>query len=238
MSTTVRRILTWGILLILIPAAIWLCSLADRAYYLTSLLVIFLTFAAFFIHFEHRKPQARELVLLSVMCALAVASRAVFAFLPHFKPMMAIIIVTGIAFGPESGFLTGALAGFVSNFIFGQGPWTPWQMFAYGMGGLLAGFLGQAGLLKKHPSRLRDVITISVFGFFCVLLIVGPLLDTSSLFFMMSRFSAGSAAAVYLAGLPINAVHAAATFTTLLLMGKPLLKKLDRVQVKYGILKQ
>ena len=75
----------------------------------------------------------------AVLCALAVASRAAFAAVPHFKPMLAIVMLTGIAFGPEAGFLCGAISGFASNFIFGQGPWTPWQMFAYGIGGLLAG---------------------------------------------------------------------------------------------------
>jgi energy-coupling factor transport system substrate-specific component len=67
------------------------------------------------------------------MCGIAITSRAIFIWLPHFKPMTAIIIITGIAFGTESGFLAGTISEFVSNFIFGQGPWTQWQMFALGI---------------------------------------------------------------------------------------------------------
>ena len=143
---TWRRILPPLILLVAVPLAVYLCAQFNRKYYIGGSLVILLTFLAFFLRFEERKPQARELVLLAVMCALAVASRAVFAPLPHFKPMVGIIMLTGIAFGPETGFMTGALSGFVSNFIFGQGPWTPWQMFAYGVAGLLAGFFAHWGV--------------------------------------------------------------------------------------------
>lgn len=105
----------------------------NRRYYLCSLLLIVLSMVPFFLSFEKRKPQAREIVTLSVMCAIAVASRAAFIMVPHFKPMVGIIIITAMTFGPEAGFLTGAVSGFVSNFLFGQGPWTPWQMFAFGI---------------------------------------------------------------------------------------------------------
>ena len=104
-------------------------------YYLCSLLLILYAMVPFFISFERRKPQARELVTIAVMSAIAVASRAAFIMVPFFKPMTGIIMITGIAFGSEAGFLTGAVSAFASNFIFGQGPWTPWQMFAYGVAG-------------------------------------------------------------------------------------------------------
>ena len=89
----------------------------------------------FFLVFENRRPQAREVVVIAVMAALAVAGRAAFFMLPQFKPTAAIVIIAGVGLGAEAGFLTGALAGFVSNFFFGQGPWTPWQMFAFGIPG-------------------------------------------------------------------------------------------------------
>lgn len=73
--------------------------------------------------------------------------------LPNFKPCSAIIIITAVAFGPEAGFLTGALTAFVSNFIFGQGPWTPWQMFTWGLVGFLAGILQNAGVFKGRSRR-------------------------------------------------------------------------------------
>ena len=95
----------------------------------------------FFLVFESRKPQARELVLIATLCAVAVAGRSAFFFLPQFKPVAAFIILAGAAFGGETGFLVGAVTMLCSNMFFGQGPWTPYQMFAMGLIGFLAGVL-------------------------------------------------------------------------------------------------
>lgn len=234
------HIATLLIFLLVIPATLFFgLWLTGRAYYLTSTLVIIEIIIPFLLAFESRKPQARELVLLAVLCALAVASRAAFGFVPHFKPMLAIVMLTGIAFGPEAGFLCGAISGFASNFIFGQGPWTPWQMFAYGIGGMLAGLFALCGILKKSPRAWRDggwrdILGLTVFGFLCILLVVGPLLDTST--FFMAGFSASSPLAVYLAGVPVNCVHGSAVALTMLLFGKPLLDRLRRIQIKYGMM--
>lgn len=238
-KTNWRFWLSLAIMVLLVPLAVVLFTRLKQSFYLSGLTIIVLTIAAFFLHFESRKPQARELVLLAVLCALAVASRAAFGFVPHFKPMLAIVMLTGIAFGPEAGFLCGAISGFASNFIFGQGPWTPWQMFAYGIGGMLAGLFALCGILKKSPRAWRDggwrdILGLTVFGFLCILLVVGPLLDTST--FFMAGFSASSPLAVYLAGVPVNCVHGSAVALTMLLFGKPLLDRLRRIQVKYGMM--
>ena len=218
-----RSWLTLILLFLLIPAALIFCPrLGGQVWYFTSLLIIALTLCAFFLVFEARRPQARELVVLAVLSALAVASRAAFAAIPHFKPMTAIIMITGI--------LTGAVSGFVSNFLFGQGPWTPWQMFAYGVGGFLAGLLSRLGVLK------RNRIALTLFGFFTVLVIVGPLLDTCALLTMTGEITVSSARAVYLSGIPVNLIHGAAAGLTMLLFANPLLDKLDRLRVKYGML--
>ena len=235
-KTNWRFWLSLAIMVLLVPLAVVLFTRLKQSFYLSGLTIIVLTIAAFFLHFESRKPQARELVLLAVLCALAVASRAAFGFVPHFKPMLAIVMLTGIAFGPEAGFLCGAISGFASNFIFGQGPWTPWQMFAYGIGGMLAGL---CGILKKAPRAWRDggwrdILGLTVFGFLCILLVVGPLLDTST--FFMAGFSASSPLAIYLAGVPVNCVHGSAVALTMLLFGKPLLDRLRRIQIKYGMM--
>ena len=231
-----HRSLPLLILLIGIPPVLLLCAHFDRKYYVGGSAVILLTFLAFALHFEGRKPQARELVLLAVMSALAVASRVVFAAVPHFKPTVGIIMLTGIAFGSEAGFLTGALTGFVSNFIFGQGPWTPWQMFAYGISGLLAGWFARRGILKRTPKKSGDFAALGAFGFLTVVCVVGPLLDTCTLVTMAAVISNTSAGAIYLSGLPVNLIHGGATAVTLVLAGKPLLGKLRRVQVKYGMM--
>ena len=238
-KTNWRFWLSLAIMVLLVPLAVVLFTRLKQSFYHSGLTIIVLTIAAFFLHFESRKPQARELVLLAVLCALAVASRAAFGFVPHFKPMLAIVMLTGIAFGPEAGFLCGAISGFASNFIFGQGPWTPWQMFAYGIGGMLAGLFALCGILKKSPRAWRDggwrdILGLTVFGFLCILLVVGPLLDTST--FFMAGFSASSPLAIYLAGVPVNCVHGSAVALTMLLFGKPLLDRLRRIQIKYGMM--
>ncbi len=219
-------------ILILVPCTLLLSwKFGNRKYYLSSLILIIIAMLPFFLSFEKRKPQARELVSLAVMIAIAVVSRAIFIMLPNFKPMVGIIMITGMAFGAEAGFLTGAMSAFVSNFIFGQGPWTPWQMFAYGIAGFIAGILASRGILKGDKP-----VRAAVIGGICVMVIVGPLLDTSTFFMLSSGMNTESAAAVYLAGLPVNAVHATATVLTLLLFTRPLMEKLDRIKLKYGMM--
>ena len=226
-----RTVVSLIICLVMIPLTIAASvKMGGRKYYLSSMLIIIYTMIPFFIRFEHRKPKAREMVVIAVMCAIAVASRAAFIMVPNFKPMTAIIMITGIAFGAEAGFLSGAISAFVSNFIFGQGPWTPWQMFAYGVAGMLAGLLCSKGIIPKKKVQL------AIFGFLAVMLIVGPLLDTCALFTMSNTIDPAFTKSVYLAGIPVNAVHAVATLLTMLIFSEPMLDKLDRIKIKYGMM--
>lgn len=227
-----RRSMSFSLLtiLILIPATLYLGThLKGRWYYLTSTLVIIETMLPFFLSFETRKPQARELVTIAVMCALAVASRVVI-LVPHFKPTIAIVMIAGIALGAEAGFMTGAVTAFASNFFYSQGPWTPWQMMAYGMGGFLASVLFRSEKVQKKP------VILAVVGFFIILLIVGPLLDCSSIFSMASHITKKYVLAVFAAGFPNNLVQAAACSVTMLLFSQPLLNKLNRLKQKYGMM--
>lgn len=210
--------------------------LGGKAYVVVSFIVVLCAVVPFFVIFEARRPQARELVMLAVMCALAVTARAAFIWLPGFKPMAAIIMIAGIAFGPSSGFLVGSLAALTSNFIFGQGPWTPWQMLAFGLCGLVFGALAQRGLICREKLSVRARVGVAASGAVFVALVAGPILDTSSLFFMISRITPEAIVAVYLAGFPMNCMQAVATFVTLVLVANPLLDKLTRVQRKYGML--
>lgn len=224
--TTIFNLL---LIFVLIPATLWLgTQMTGRWYYLTGTLIIIETMLPFFLSFETRKPQARELVTISVMCALAVAAR-VAVVIPGFKPTTAIIMIAGIAFGAEAGFMTGAISAFASNFFFSQGPWTPWQMMAYGFGGFLAGLIF---CKRKH----QNPIVLAVFGFFAILLIVGPLLDTCTVFTTGSRITWKYVLAVYAAGFPYNLKHAIACAVTMLLFNRPLLQKLDRLKTKYGMM--
>ena len=220
------------IAIVLIPITLFVAwTYFDRNYFVTSLLIIVYTMIPFFVMFEKRKPQARELVTIAVMCAIAVASRAAFIWLDHFKPMAAIIIITGIALGAEAGFLTGSLSVVVSNMIFGHGPWTPWQMFAFGIAGFVAGVLYRFKLIDKN-----NKVKLAAFGGVIIMVLVGPLLDTASLFLMAAELNKNYIIATYLSGLPVNAVHALATVLTLYFFSQPLFEKIDRLKTKYGMM--
>lgn len=228
-----RTALVAGTTAVFMALTLWLSTvLPGRWHYITSTLVTVEAMVPFFVRFEARRPQARELALVATMAALAAASRVAFAFIPSFKPITAIVMVAGIAFGGEVGFLTGALAALISNFFFGQGPWTPWQMMAYGVGGLIAG-----AVLHGRPSRWRPQV-LAPFGFACICLAVGPLLDSCTIFTTGSSVTGAYALAVFAAGLPSNITHGIACALTLALAGKPLLAKLDRLRVKYGLLER
>ena len=170
------------------------------------------------------------MVMIAVMTAIAVLGRLLFGPIPAFKPVSAIVILAGIYMGPESGFLVGAISALASNFFYSQGPYTPWQMMAYGAGGMLAGFVFAEGRLPRKP------VVMGIFGFLAVTFFVGPLLDTCSVFLVMSRISLKGAMAFYISGFPVNLRQAGTTAIVLLVLGKPLLEKLDRIKTKYGIL--
>lgn len=219
------------VIFLLIPLTLYLGTrVKGRWYYLISTMIIIELMLPFFFRFEARRPQARELVILTVMAALAAVSRVAFFFSPFLKTITGIIMITGIAFGPEAGFLTGAVAAFASNFFFSQGPWTPWQMFAYGFGGFFAGLV-----FHNHRAWAKPWV-LAPFGFFTILLIVGPMLDSCTVFTMLSKFTKKSVLAVYSAGVMYNVNHGIGAALTLFFVSRPLLAKLDRLQTKYGIL--
>ena len=183
----------------------------------------------FFLVFEGRKPQARELILLAVLCAMGVAGRAAFYMLPSFKPVAALVILSAVALGAESGFLVGSLTMLLSNMFFQQGPWTPYQMFAMGIIGFLAGVLFRKGLLRR--SRL----SLSLFGFLAVLLVYGGIMNPAAMLMYQPSPSWSLLLAYYIQGVPVDVVHAASTFLFLWLLSEPMLEKLDRVKTKYGL---
>lgn len=224
------KLISLLIFLLVVPATLILGSRMDgRWYYLTSTLMIAELLIPFFLAFEGRKPQSRELVVIAVMCALAVVARVAIP-IPSFKAIFAIIMIAGIAFGPESGFLVGAVSALASNFFYTQGPYTPWQMMAYGAGGMLAGYLFFKGHLKRKP------LVMGIFGFLCVVLVVGPLLDTCTVFLAPITLTWKNISALYISGFPVNVSQGLSTFAVLFLLGRPLLDKLDRIKIKYGMM--
>lgn len=212
-------------LVIVVETYLW----KNRSYYLTSLIIILLAMLPFFICFERKKPQVREIVLLAVMTALAVAGRAAFYWAPQFKPVCAIVILTAAAFNAQAGFITGAAAALISNIFFGQGPWTPWQMLGFGLVGFFAGILFYDREVKTVP--------LLAYGFFSVLIIYGLLLDTASLLIYSQDVSINALLAMYASGFVFNLIHATATLVFLLLLKKPILSKLSRIKTKYDLLR-
>ncbi len=220
------------IILLVIPLTIYIgiYYLGDRKYYFISMLIILETMLPFVMVFESRKPQARELIVIAVLCAIGVAGRAAFFMLPQFKPVVAVVIIAGVAFGGESGFLVGAVTGFVSNMFFGQGPWTPWQMFAFGIVGFLAGVLFQKGILRRNTAAL------CIFGGLATFIIYGGIMNPAAVLMFQSHPTIEMFYFAYLQGIPFDLVHAIATVVFLWLIAKPVLEKLDRIKVKYGLM--
>lgn len=227
-----RTIVASFFILIIIPITIFIgvFYLNDRKYYFISLLIVIYTMIPFFMVFEERKPKARELIIIAVLTAIAVAGRGAFYMLPQFKPVVAIVIIAGVCFGGESGFLVGALSGFVSNFFFGQGSWTPWQMFCFGIIGFLAGVLFETGILKKNR------IQLCIFGGVTTFFIYGGIINIAALLMFNSKITVKSLISTYMSGIPFDLVHAAATIFFLFVISKPMIEKLDRIKIKYGLI--
>ena len=194
-----------------------------REYYLVAILIIVISIFLFMWSFEKRKPKTREVVVLAVMTGIATLGRVMFFMLPQFKPCVAIIIITGIMLGKQSGFLCGALTAFVSDFFFGQGPWTPWQMFAFGIIGFIS-----AIVFQKRKYLAYNKVVLCVYGFIMTFVVYGLILDTA-------RPKISSFMSTYAMGIPFNIVHGIATVVFLLLLAKPLFNKLSRMKEKYGM---
>lgn len=121
---------------------------------LLSMGIIMVALVLFYWRFERYTITAREVALIAALATIAAVSRIPFAPLPSIQPTTFIVIISGFVLGPPAGFMVGSTAALVSNFFLGQGPWTPWQMWGWGLAGLLAGFIkitfpntGSRGLL-------------------------------------------------------------------------------------------
>lgn len=229
---TKRTVTATLLILLAIPLTIYfgIFYLQDRRYYFISLLIMLETMIPFCMVFEDRKPQARELVIISVLCAIAVAGRAAFFMVPQFKPVVALVIISGVCFGGETGFLVGAVCAFVSNFFFGQGPWTPWQMFALGIIGFIAGILFQKGFLRKTK------LSLCIFGSIATFVIYGGIMNPSTVVMSQDKLNFAMIKAAYISGVPFDLIHAASTAFFLWFISEPMIEKLDRIKVKYGLI--
>ena len=146
-------------LLIPITISLGIILLGDRKYMIVSFLILLYTIVPFFMVFEKRKPKAREIVIIAMMSALTVCASILCNMTIPIQAGTALVIISGIALGPEAGFLVGTLSRFTCNFYAGQGPWTPWQMFCWGLLGFLAGMVfNKVDMKNKIKSRNFKII--------------------------------------------------------------------------------
>lgn len=220
------------ILFLVMPLTIYFGEtvLQQRKYYFISLLLLLEAIAVFFLSFEKKKPKIREIMVVAMLCAITVAGRAAFYMVPNVKPVAALVILSGVGLGGETGFLVGAMSMLVSNIFFGQGPWTPWQMFAMG----LLGFV--AGIVFKQNSRVtkRKKYGICFFGFVAVMLIYGGIMNPASVLMYQENVNWQMILTAYSMGIPFDVIHALATFVFLWIGTRPMLEKMERIKKKYG----
>ena len=310
-----KRTLTSAIMIALAAVTLVLATafLDNSRFMVVSLLVIVYTMVPFFIVYENRKPKAREIVLIAMMCAITVVAHLFFHVTVPVQIGTAMIIIAGAAMGPEAGFLVGSISRFVCNFYMGQGPWTPWQMFCWGLLGFLAGlafsrvaienkfekaagtdaygqiveekksavfkvvmgpvmcimgalilayvsyliypasdgtFLGWriyvaggiglvAGVLLQRKRLPVDSVTLSLFTFFTTVIIYGGIMNMCTMFTSSgipgNDISWNTLRALYISGLPYDLTHGLLAALCMFVMGKPMIGKIERVKIKYGI---
>ncbi len=296
-----RLALTAVLIFLVIPALIALTVFlgSKRLYMPLSLLILVMIMAPFFMIFERRKPRAREVVLIAMMSALTVASHTFFHIAFPVQIGTAMVIISGISLGPEAGFLIGAMSRFVCNFYMGQGAWTPWQMFCWGLLGFLAGLafnrelsedsgisnfkkiitpllcvifselvayisfllwpgndktffgwrvylFGIIGLLLAvifQKGKLKtDNLTMAVFTFVVTFVIYGGIMNFAAMCLSMNEpgslgIGIKALKALYVSGVGYDFYHALTAAICVFVIGTPMVKKLERIKIKYGIYK-
>ena len=223
-SAAVRRTIRHIVPFVIVPAlALSGAVLTERRQYaLVISLVCAASFLLFAAGFERKKTGARRLVVVSVMTALAVAGR----FIPLVKPVAALTIISALYLGGEAGFLTGALTALVSNFYFGHGPWTPFQMMAWGLIGLCAGLLAVS--LRKNRALLLLYGLLAGIGY-------SMIMDVWTVLWYGQGFNWTLYLAALATALPYTVLYAASNVIYLALLARPFGEKLGRLRVKYGV---
>jgi len=229
MQERTKRRIGYGILAVGIPGLIaaGLLLFEGRRYTLMSILMVIVAMMPLFWAFEKRKSGVRELVIIAVLTALSVMGRVIFAAVPAFKPVAAMVIITAIYFGAEAGFLCGALSALLSNIFFGQGPWTPFQMFAWGILGLIAGLPGLRQTLRDSKAALI------IYGILAGI-IYSLLMDVYSAL-SYSEDGLGRYLVMVAASAPYLVMYAISNAVFLVILTGPIGRRLERIQKKMGM---
>lgn len=197
------------------------------------LAVAVLVIGLFFARYERSRPALRQIMPTLVLASLAAAGRILFAPIPDFKPVSAIAIIAGASLGPQNGFMVGALAAFTSNFFFGQGMWTPWQMYAWGLVGYTGGLLASAGMLTRPDGRPRRGALVCA-GVASGAL-YGAVINAYDIIGFVQPFTWEGAFARLVAALPFDVMHGASTALFLLALYGPWTRRIGRVVRKYAL---
>lgn len=233
-ATIKHLFFSYGRKLLLLMGIIWLGGhfFGEKMNYLVCLSFLFLGMVPFVVRFEKQAQAGYQLVLISVLSAIGVVGRIAFYMIPQFKPVAAICMIAGVGLGSEAGFMTGTLTAFISNFFFGQGPWTIFQMIAFGIVGAIG------GLCKKVK-----LAALCILGFLATFVIYGLIMNFSS-----ALLAGGTQTQIWdiaflkmylsyiVSGIPMDFIHGISTVFFLLLGAKPILKKLQRIQKQYQIM--
>lgn len=219
-----RAILRYAIPFGLIPALVALSAFVfdGQRYLIISLGIAVLALLLFMTGFERKNIGSRRMVITAIMTALAVFGR----FIPLFKPITAICVMTAVYLGAEAGFFCGSLSVLISNFFFGQGPWTPFQMLGFGLIGLFAGYLSRALLKNRVLLLLYGVLAGVGYSF---------VMDIWTVLWYSGAFDWKLYTAAIVSAAPFTALYAVSNVIFLLILQKPVGNKLDRIKIKYGV---
>ncbi len=223
-NRTVKNILKIAIPFLAIPLLV-VCGgklFGGKQHLFLSFIVAVLAVIFFLTGFEKKNVGSRRIVIVAVMTALCIVGRLI----PFFKPITAITIITAMYLGAESGFLVGALAALISNFYFGQGPWTAFQMLAWGMIGLVAGYLAKP--LKKNK------IFLLLFGLLSGIL-YSFVMDLWNVLWYNGSFHMGLYLSAIITAIPHTILYTVSNVVFICLFAKPFGEKLERIKIKYGV---
>ena len=224
MPLRLRSVLKIVIPFVLIPLLVAVSAFAfsGQRYLIISLGIAVLALLLFMAGVERRNIGSRRMVITAIMTSLAVFGR----FIPLFKPITAIIVITAVYLGAQAGFLTGAMSVLLSNIWFGQGPWTPFQMLGFGLIGLFAGYLSRWLVHSKALLVIYGVFAGIAYSF---------IMDIWTVLWYSGGFDTGLYAAAIISALPFTALYAVSNAVFLLILSKPIGNKLNRIKIKYGV---
>lgn len=211
---------------IVVSMALWAPSLLSEYAAFISFVMLLFIIGVIFARFEEAEISSKEVALIGILAAITAASRIPFAALPNIKPCTFLIIVTGLVFGSLAGAMVGAITAAVSNMFFGQGPWTAWEMVAWGMVGLASGYIGS----KMKEITVKDIIILGI----VLGMAYNTLMDFSS-WITFYRSDPNLFIPTFVAGLPFGGLHVFGNVVFAMLLGKPVLMLFQRFKRRFHV---